>query len=67
MTEIITTAELVAGDVVFAVAGKPRPFPYVVTNVITNEKYGVTRVDFEHGGIIPPCDSKTLVTVMQRS
>lgn len=61
-----TIAELAEGDIVFAVAGKPRPFPYTVTEVITMTlpKFKVTTVKFAHGGLIPPCDSKTAVTVM---
>lgn len=66
MTDTITKtiAELAEGDIVFAIEGKPRPFPYTVIQVINQPKYKITTVKFAHGGLIPPCDSKTAVTVM---
>ncbi len=64
-THETTIDELAEGDVVTAIAGKPRPFPYTVTQVVTTKlpKYSVTLVKFAHGGLITPCDSKTKVTV----
>jgi hypothetical protein len=62
-TRETTINKLTVGDIVFAINGKPRPFPYEVTNVIEMAQYGVTRVDFAHGGIVPPCNSTTRVTV----
>jgi hypothetical protein len=62
-TRETTIDKLTEGDIVIAVAGRARPFPYVVTAVINQPTYGVTTVKYAHGGLIPPCDSKTTVTV----
>lgn len=60
----VTIDKLTVGDTVTAIDGKPRPFPYEVTRVITLAKHGVTTVYFAHGGLIPPCTSKTTATVI---
>lgn len=62
MTRQTTLGQLAVGDVVFAIAGKPRPFPYEVTRV---DRFGpLASARYAHGGITPPCDTTTPVTVM---
>jgi len=69
-TREITIDKLTEGDVVVAMNGKPRPFPYEVTQVVTNDithrgkRYYTTQVKFAHGGFIPPCDPSTAVATV---
>ena len=61
MTRQTTLGQLAVGDIVFAVAGKPRPFPYEVTRV---DRFGkLASVRYAHGGFVPACDATTPVTV----
>jgi len=60
-TRQTTLGQLAVGDVVFAIDGKPRPFPYHVTRV---DRFGqLATARYAHGGITPPCDATTAVTV----
>lgn len=55
-----TLGQLAEDDIVLAVDGRWRPFPYIVSKVITTAVTGqssVTQVRFAHGGVIPGCDS----------
>lgn len=65
-TRETTIDKLTEGDVVFAINGKARPFPYTVKRVINMQVKGYTwtRVDYEHGGLIPPCDPQTAVATV---
>jgi hypothetical protein len=62
-TRDVTIDKLILGDVVLALNGVDRPFPYIVTRVITHElrKGRATHVRFLHGGMITPCDPATAV------
>jgi len=61
MTRETTLGQLAVGDIVFAIDGKSRPFPYEVTRV---DRFGPSvSVRYAHGGIVPACDAKTPVTV----
>jgi hypothetical protein len=62
MTRETTISQLTEGDTVIAVDGKPRPFPYTVTQVV-NHKQGQTHVKYAHGGFIPLAPSTTPCTV----
>jgi hypothetical protein len=64
-TRETTIAALTVGDVVFSIGGRPRPFPYVVTQVVTHADHGITMIKFAHGGLVPPCRSDTKCTVNQ--
>ena len=65
-TKRVTIDKLVEGDVVTAINGVDRPFPYTVTRVINMQvrKGTVTRVDYAHGGFIAPCDPRTAVATV---
>jgi hypothetical protein len=66
MTRQTTLGQLAVGDIVYAIAGKPRTFPWEVTRVDLIDVKGVVPmacVRFWHGGIVPPCDASTPVTV----
>lgn len=69
-TRTVTIDCLAEGDVVLAINGVDRPFPYTVTRVITNDvvvkgrHYVSTQVRFAHGGLIVPCDPKTAVATV---
>lgn len=71
MTRDITIDQLAEGDVVLAVNGKARPFPFTVTRVITNEVtvkgklYRSTQIRYAHGGLIPPVDPSTVVATVE--
>ena len=58
-----TLGQLAVGDIVFAIAGKARPFPYEVTRVDTFGKLASVR--YAHGGFVPACDATTPVTVVR--
>jgi hypothetical protein len=62
----MTIDKLAEGDIVTAINGTPRPFPYTVTRVInmTVGKRIVTRVDYAHGGFILPCDPSTAIATV---
>lgn len=61
-----TIDQLAPGDVVLAINGKPRPFPYTVTRVITNTvgKTTMTRLEYAHGGFTLPCDPTTAIATV---
>jgi hypothetical protein len=59
----VTIDQLVEGDVVLAINGKDRPFPYTDVTV-KGKRYLSTQVRYAHGGIIPPCDPTTAVATV---
>ena len=61
-----TIDQLTKGETVTAINGTPRPFPYVVAQVITHTigKGKITMVKWEHGGLITPCDPTTAVATV---
>jgi hypothetical protein len=66
-TQDLTIDLLQEGDVVLAVNGKPRPFPHIVTRVITTDGYKgrkATQVRFAHGGLITPFDPAYVVATI---
>jgi hypothetical protein len=70
-TRQVSIDQLSEGDVVLAINGKDRPFPYTVTRVINTDvtprrgkAYRMTQVRYAHGGIIPPCDPTTAVATV---
>ncbi len=69
-TQTTTLENLREGDIVTAVDGKPRPFPYTVTMVVTHvvsKKNRSTHVRYAHGGFIPLAPATTPVTIQTRA
>jgi hypothetical protein len=66
VTRETTIDKLAEGDVVTAINGKARPFPYTVTKVVNTIVKGQTwtHVGFAHGGLILPCDPQTAVATV---